>query len=159
MSPAAAGRHVPVDRRRRMDKSPACGESYWHTPGPTIPLTRQARSKSNVRTIRGENPLRKRQPRACAGPKSGNFFTSPLISFRPSQLLLCGIELRQSGRWGKCLAAHQNACLKATRGTEAPWAIRDSREAAGEAGRWRAAMPSRSAPAHGAPVRRGQGVD
>jgi hypothetical protein len=109
---------MPVDRRRRMDKSPACGESYWRTPGPTIPLTRQARSKSNVRAIRGENPLRKRQPRGCAGPKSGNFFTSPLISFRPSQLLLCGIGLRQSGRWGKP-GGPPNACLKAKRGTEA----------------------------------------
>src|SRR6202022_1919563 len=53
------------------------------------------------------------------GTKAGNFFTSPLISFRPSQLLLGGIELRQSGRWGKP-GGPLNACLKAKRGTEAP---------------------------------------
>jgi hypothetical protein len=29
------------------------------------------------------------------------FFTSRLISFLPGQLLLCGIGLWQSGRWGK----------------------------------------------------------
>jgi len=34
-------------------------------------------------------------------PKHGEYFTSPLISFLPSQLLLCGIGLWQSGRWGK----------------------------------------------------------
>jgi len=70
-------------------------------------------------TGRGANPSGK----AARDPlrTRGNFFTASLISFRPSQLLLCGIGLRQSGRRE---AWRPTAC-----GTEVPHSAADLKQA------------------------------